>query len=98
MYTASHIAPIPIRFSVNPGITCPDFVKLAGICGKARSQEADDTCGVPSAVPTRTVGAFLSTRCLGAFNCEVNVTGSQIYHRRLLTMLLFDTNRICGSQ
>ena len=67
MYPASHIAPIPTKFTVNHGITCPDFGKFAGRCGKARSQEADDTCAVTSAVPTQNVGALLSTCCLEEF-------------------------------
>ena len=56
-YLASHIGPMPTRFSWNPLMTWPDRGKSEGTSVSAKSQDADDRIGGPAAAPTVIVGA-----------------------------------------
>ena len=66
LYSASHIGPIPTRFSWKPGITCPETGKSSGRLGMAISQVLDDLWASPEAVNTWIDGVYYLTFTLGA--------------------------------
>ena len=65
-YLASHMGPMPTRFSWNPLTTWPDLGKSEGTFVIARSQEAADQIGGPAAAPIVIAGAAGLTFVMGA--------------------------------